>query len=193
MIKSFSNSYHNTLFNFFTSKIKRPSTVKNNGSSEEVSKNYDFLVFGSDEDKLDYSFAECCKPIPGDHVFGFITINDGIRVHKMDCPNALSLQSKFSYRIIKAKWIDSTQEDFEAEIILTGIHLGLINDLTRIISENLHVNIKSMNFTSESGVFEGSIKVFVKSNVILSTLISKLQKVEGIDKTTESKTSMHDF
>ena len=183
MIKSFSSSYHNTLFNFFTSKIKRPSKVKHNGSNDEVSKNYDLLVFGSDEDKLDYSFADCCKPIPGDHVFGFITINDGIRVHKMDCPNSLSLQSKFSYRIIKAKWVDSTQEDFEAEIILTGIdHLGLINDLTRIISENLHVNIKSMNFTSQSGVFEGSIKVLVKSNVILSKLISKLQKVEGIDK-----------
>jgi len=183
MIKSFSSSYHNTLFNFFTSKIKRPSTVKNNVSNDEVSKNYDLLVFGSDEDKLDYSFAECCKPIPGDDVFGFITINDGIGVHKTDCPNALSLQSKFSYRIIKAKWIDSTQEDFEAEIILTGIdHLGMINDLTRIISDNLHVNIKSINFTSESGVFEGSIKVLVKSNVILSKLISKLQKVEGIDK-----------
>lgn len=183
MIKSFSSTYHNTLFNFFTSKIKRPSKVKHNGSNDEVSKNYDLLVFGSDEDKLDYSFADCCKPIPGDHVFGFITINDGIRVHKMDCPNSLSLQSKFSYRIIKAKWVDSTQEDFEAEIILTGIdHLGLINDLTRIISENLHVNIKSMNFTSQSGVFEGSIKVLVKSNVILSKLISKLQKVEGIDK-----------
>ncbi len=93
------------------------------------------LVFGADHDKLDYKLSNCCNPIPGDEVFGFITINEGIKVHKKDCPNAISLQSNYAYRIIMAKWIDSSQQEFKAILHITGMDtMGLTNKLTKEIS-----------------------------------------------------------
>ena len=92
------------------------------------------LVFGADQDRLDYKLSTCCNPIPGDEVFGFVTINEGIKVHKKDCPNAISLQSNYAYRIILARWIDSTQQEFKAILNITGMDtLGLTNELTKVL------------------------------------------------------------
>ena len=113
-------------------------------------------------------YGKCCNPIPGDPVFGFVTINEGIKIHKKDCPNALSLQSNYAYRIMTAKWIDSTQQDFTSLITISGIDkLGLINNITKVISNNMHVNIKSMNFQTDDGVFNGKINVVVKNITML--------------------------
>jgi GTP pyrophosphokinase len=143
------------------------------------------LVFGTEQSKLEYNLSPCCSPIPGDHVFGFVTINDGIKVHKMDCPNAISLQSNFAYRIVQAKWIDSTQEEFNAILKITGMDvMGLTNQLTKVISNQMHVNIQSISLNSEAGIFKGQITVMVQNNVILKKLIENIKTVEGIDKVT---------
>ncbi|HNU60402.1 MAG TPA: RelA/SpoT family protein, partial [Aquaticitalea sp.] len=105
--------------------------------------------------------------------------------HKKNCPNALSLQSNYAYRIMQAKWIDSTQQDFTAQIALSGIdNLGLVNHITNVISSNLHVNMKSISFQSDDGIFTGKITVIVKNNTMLKKLMEHLKKINGIDKVT---------
>ena len=146
-LKEFAASRSNALVSFFKNKIKRqPSSQDIN--KDEITTNYDLLVFGKEEEKMDYKIANCCNPIPGDSVFGFITVSDGIKVHKNNCPNAIQLQSNYAYRIISAKWIDSTQEDFRAIIKLTGIdNLGLVNTITKEISREMHVDMKPVSYT----------------------------------------------
>ena len=167
--------------NFIKNRIRR-GTVKDIAKNEITSK-YDLLVFGKDSEKLEYKLSNCCNPIPGDDVFGFITVNEGIKVHKNDCPNALQLQSNYAYRIIPAKWIDSSQEEFKAVIRLNGIdNIGVINDVTQIISNNMHLAIYNMNFDTNDGVFIGKITVGVKNKNTIKTVIKNLSKINGIDK-----------
>nr|WP_299172294.1 RelA/SpoT family protein [uncultured Allomuricauda sp.] len=183
-IKDFASSYHNAFLNFFKNKIRR-NPVPKDVDKEEITTKYDMLVFGKEEEKLTYKLSQCCNPIPGDEVFGFVSVNDGIKVHKKNCPNAISLQSNYAYRIMSAKWIDSTQEEFAADIELTGIdNLGLVNDITNIISDNMHVNMRNLNFSADGGTFTGKIKLVVKNNSILKKLMNNLKQVEGIDKVT---------
>lgn len=183
-LKDFAASRSNALVSFFKSKISRPKPVENI-DREEITEHYDQLVFGKDEDKLEYKLANCCNPIPGDSVFGFVTVSEGIKVHKKDCPNAIQLQSNFAYRIIQAKWKDSSQEEFKAIIKLAGIdNLGLVNDVTREISNNMNVNIRNITFDSVDGIFTGKITVIVKNNTILKKLMEHLKKINGIDKVT---------
>ncbi len=168
---------------FLKSKINRPTALKDDLVQEEVTAHYDMLVFGKDEEKLKYSLPKCCNPIPGDSVFGFVTINEGIKVHKHNCPNALSMQSQYAYRIISAKWIDSKQQGFKATLELTGVdHLGLVNEVTRVISSNLNVNIHSLNISGEEGFFHGMVTVHIKNNKQLINLIQRIQKIDGIEK-----------
>ena len=110
-------------------------------------------------------------------------VSEGMKVHKKDCPNAISMQSNYAYRIKPAKWIDSSQQEFTAVISLTGIdNLGLVNSVTRVISGNMHVNMKSINFDTDDGIFSGKIKLVVKNNTILKRLMNNLKKINGIDK-----------
>ena len=184
-IKKFASYRNNAFVSFFKNKIRR-SPTKNETKEvkdDEISERFDQLVFGDDEQHLNYQVANCCNPIPGDSVFGFLTVSDGMKVHKKDCPNAIQLQSNFAYRIYKAKWIDSTQEEFNADLKLTGIDdIGLINEITSVISKNLHVNMKKIAFSSQDGVFLGNIRVSVKNKGILKRLMDQLKKIEGIDK-----------
>ncbi|MEH6705560.1 MAG: RelA/SpoT family protein [Galbibacter orientalis] len=182
MLKDFASSRNNTFINFFKSKMRKPA-AQEEINREEITTNYDQLVFGKEEEKLDYKFSNCCNPIPGDDVFGFITVNEGIKVHKKNCPNAITLQSNYAYRIISAKWIDSTQQEFTAIIKLDGIdNLGLVSNVTKVISNNMHVNMKNINFETEGGVFSGKITVEVKNKTILKKLLENLKKINGIDK-----------
>ena len=143
------------------------------------------LVFGTEHDKLDYKLSQCCNPIPGDDVFGFVTINEGIKVHKKDCPNAIGMQSNYAYRIMSAKWIDSSQEEFKAIINITGMDvLGLTNQLTRVISNNMSVNIQSISLSTDAGIFHGQIAVIVQNNTILKKMINAIKKIDGVDKVT---------
>ncbi|ETN96087.1 RelA/SpoT family protein [Zhouia amylolytica] len=184
MLKDFAASRTNTFINFFKNRMKK-GTAAEEIHKDEITNKYDLLVFGKEEEKLDYKIANCCNPIPGDDVFGFVTVNEGIKVHKKDCPNALALQSNFAYRIIQAKWVDSSQQNFTANIRLTGIDkLGLVSNVTKVISNNMHVNMKNIKFDTNDGVFSGNITLEVKNNIILKKLIENLKKVNGIDKVT---------
>lgn len=123
-------------------------------------------------------------------VFGFVTVNEGIKIHKSDCPNAIGLQSNYAYRIMIAKWIDSSQEEFKAIIKITGMDsLGLTNQLTKVISNNMHVNIQSISLSTEAGIFEGQVTVIVQNNTILKKLILNIKKIEGVDKVIRIYTS----
>ena len=182
MLKEFAASRSNVFVSFIKSKIRKPSNIPDLNKDEITSK-YDMLVFGKEEDRLNYKLSNCCNPIPGDAVFGFLTINEGIKVHKKNCPNALSLQSNYAYRIMTAKWIDSSQQEFTAVIAMTGIdNLGLISDVTKVISGNMHVNIKNISFDTDHGVFSGKITVVVKNNNLVTKLMSRLKKINGIEK-----------
>jgi GTP pyrophosphokinase len=185
-LKEYASLKSNSIMNFFKNKIKRtPSQQPDSIQKDEISNNYDLLVFGNEQDKLDYKLSACCNPIPGDEVFGFVTINEGIKVHKKDCPNAISLQSNYAYRIIQAKWIDSSQQEFKAVLDITGMDsLGLTNELTKVISSNMSVNIQSISLSSEAGIFHGQVAVIVRNNTILKRLIDNIKKIDGIDKVT---------
>jgi guanosine-3',5'-bis(diphosphate) 3'-pyrophosphohydrolase len=186
MLKDFAASRSNVFMSYIKNKISRKQNItKEDLDKDEITSKYDMLVFGNEEDKLEYKLSSCCDPIPGDPVFGFLTINDGIKVHKKNCPNALSLQSNYAYRILQAKWVDSSQQEFSAQISLSGIdNLGIVNNITQLISSNMHVNMKSISFESDSGVFTGKIKVVVKNNTMLKKLIDNLKKINGIEKVT---------
>ena len=186
MLKKFAASRSNVLVSFIKNKIQRKkSRSTENIDNDEITSKYDMLVFGKEEEKLNYKVASCCNPIPGDKVFGFLSIKEGIKVHKKNCPNALSLQSNYAYRIILAKWIDSSQQVFRAVIKLTGIdEKGLVNDITKLISANMNVNIKSIKFDSDSGTFHGEIAVEVNNTSFVSKLMERLKKINGIEKVT---------
>jgi len=181
-LKNFVGQRSNVLFNFFKNKIRK-TNKKEVAYTNEITNHYDLLVFGKDQDKLDYKFAQCCNPIPGDKVFGFVTVSEGIKVHKHNCPNAISMQSQYAYRIMPAKWIDSSQQEHRVLLKLTGIdNVGLVSEVTRIISTTMHVNIHSLNISGEDGIFDGKIGVGIKNNHQLKELIIKLKKIDGIDK-----------
>ncbi len=190
-LKDYAAQKSNTFISFFKNKIKRNTAAP----VEEINKpivnsNYDLLVFGKEHDKLDYKFSPCCSPIPGDDVFGFVTVNEGIKIHKSDCPNAIGLQSNYAYRIMIAKWIDSTQEEFKAIIKITGMDsLGLTNQLTKVISNNMHVNIQSISLSTDAGIFHGQVTVVVQNNTILKKLIINIKKIEGIEKVSRIYTT----
>lgn len=182
MIKKFASSRSNVFISYIKNKIRRKPQDKET-DKQEITKKYDLLVFGNDEEKLDYRISTCCNPIPGDNVFGFITIKDGIKIHKKNCPNALRMQSNYDYRILKAKWIDSTQEEFTVSIDLTGIDkIGLLNNITNVISENMNMNIRKLNLETDGGIFKGNIIISVKTNNLVNKVIEKLKKLNGIEK-----------
>jgi guanosine-3',5'-bis(diphosphate) 3'-pyrophosphohydrolase len=185
-LKDYAASRSNALVTFFKNRIRKP-TVTPDVHKEEITEKFDQLVFGKEEEKLDYKMSNCCNAIPGDSVFGFVTVNEGIKVHKQNCPNALQLQSNYNYRVIQAKWIDSTKQDFKAELNITGIDtIGLVNEVTKIVSNNLNIDMKSVHFDSNDGVFIGKIMVVVKNKIILDNLVKKIKKINGIDKVTRT-------
>jgi len=143
----------------------------------------DMLLIGEDMDIIDYTFAKCCNPIPGDDVFGFVTINEGIKVHRTTCPNAIELMSRHGHRVIKAKWTSQKKVAFLAGIKIIGTdRMGLMNDITSIISRELKVNMRSVSIGTDNGIFEGKIMLYVNDTIHLELLINKLRKVNGIVK-----------
>jgi GTP pyrophosphokinase len=145
--------------------------------SEEV----DTLLIGEDLQKIDYKLSTCCNPIPGDDVFGFVTVGEGIKIHRTSCPNATKLMSNFGYRIVKARWNSQKQLAFLTGLNITGIDdVGLINKITTIISNDFKVNMRSITVDSHEGIFDGSIMVYVNDTHHLNELIAKLKQVNGV-------------
>ncbi|MBY5952718.1 MULTISPECIES: RelA/SpoT family protein [Algoriphagus] len=146
---------------------------------------HDQLLIGEDMDVVDYILAKCCNPIPGDDVFGFVTVNEGIKIHRTSCPNALELLSNHGNRVIKARWTSQKEIAFLAGLHIVGTdRVGLINDVTKVISSELKVNMRSITVDSDAGIFEGTIKLYVHSTEHLETLVKNLKEVEGIIKVT---------
>lgn len=183
-LKDFASTRSNVLMSFIKNRIRKPSNP-DEINNEEITEKLDQLVFGKEEGKLDYKLANCCNPIPGDNVFGFVTVSEGVKVHKLNCPNAIQMQSNYNYRIITSKWVDSSQRDFKSELKISGIDtIGLVNEVTKVISTNLHIDMKSVHFDSNDGLFKGTIIVIVKNKSILDNLVKKIKNITGIDKVT---------
>ncbi|MBT1706318.1 RelA/SpoT family protein [Chryseosolibacter indicus] len=143
----------------------------------------DILLIGEDMDVVDYKLAKCCTPIPGDDVFGFVTVNEGIKIHRTNCPNAPELLSHHGNRVVKAKWTSQHEVAFLTGLKIRGTdRVGLINDVSKIISEELKVNMSSMSIHTDSGIFEGEIMLYVNDTRHLEQLINKLKIVEGVVK-----------
>ncbi|MDC6466097.1 RelA/SpoT family protein [Flavobacteriaceae bacterium] len=181
-IKSFANDY-NSYLGYFKRKIGSNTTKIDKISESANLIKFDKLVFGKEKEILKYSIANCCNPIPGDIVFGFVSVKEGIKVHKKDCPNSISLRSNYAYRIITANWIDSENHEFNAQIQISGIDdIGLINTITSLISNSMNVNMNRISFETNDGTFSGFISVEVKNRVILKILLKKLSSIDGIEK-----------
>lgn len=143
----------------------------------------DILLIGEDMDVVDYKLAKCCTPIPGDDVFGFVTVNEGIKIHRTTCPNSAELLANHGNRVVKAKWTSQHEVAFLTGLKIRGTdRVGLINDISKIISDELKVNMSSMSIHTDSGIFEGEIMLYVNDTRHLEQLIQKLEKVEGLVK-----------
>ncbi|TDO24949.1 RelA/SpoT family protein [Pedobacter duraquae] len=141
----------------------------------------DILLIGEDMQRIDYTLAACCNPIPGDDVFGFVTVSEGIKIHRTNCPNAAQLMANYGYRIVKAKWNKQKELTF-----LTGLHIigiddvGLINNITKVISGDFKVNMRSITVDTDNGIFDGSIMIYVNDKEHLDMLIENLLEVKGV-------------
>lgn len=143
----------------------------------------DILLIGEDMDVVDYKLAKCCTPIPGDDVFGFVTVNEGIKIHRTNCPNSAELLANHGNRVVKAKWTSQHEVAFLTGLKIRGTdRVGLINDISKIISDELKVNMSSMSIHTDSGIFEGEIMLYVNDTRHLEQLVQKLEKVEGLVK-----------
>ncbi len=188
-LKKFANRQSRSFYSIFRSKSRSDKSESFVGK-DEVSQKFDLLVFGKDEENLPYTNSKCCNPIPGDQVFGFTTINEGLKVHRKDCPNAVNLRANYRYRILSAKWIDSTQREFKVNIMVSGVDdVGIINNVTLVISNTMNVNIERINIDTEAGYFEGHVRVSIKNIDQLNRLINNLKSIEGVTKVEREKKS----
>jgi len=148
---------------------------------EEGRKSSDTLLIGEDMDKVDYTLAKCCNPISGDEVFGFVTINEGIKIHRNACPNATELLSRHGDRVIKAQWASRIAMSFVVDLVIRGIdRVGLINDVTRLISSELKVNITGLTIGVNEGLFEGKLSLMIQDTQHLDELVHELEDVPGV-------------
>ncbi|MFT5779067.1 MAG: guanosine-3',5'-bis(diphosphate) 3'-pyrophosphohydrolase, partial [Crocinitomicaceae bacterium] len=160
--------------------IPRPKSKKH---TSKVDKKSDTIIIGDDFKNIQYKMSPCCNPIPGDKIFGFVTISEGIKIHRNSCPNAEHLMSKMAYRCIKARWKDTDLKESLAAISVYGIdHVGIVNRITEIISNQQNINMRSISFETNDGIFEGNMTVMVYDTEHLSTLMHKFEQVEGVQR-----------
>ncbi|HEY0262825.1 MAG TPA: RelA/SpoT family protein [Chitinophagales bacterium] len=159
----------------------KPDHHFDNAVKEALKKNAELLIMGESSDKIDYKFASCCNPVPGDDVFGFVTVSEGIKIHRTNCPNAVQLMAKYSYRIVKTKWTKQHNIAFLTGIKINGIDdVGLVNKITNIITGQMNLNMRSISFDSQDGIFEGKIMIYVHDTEELNDLSDRLQELDGI-------------
>jgi GTP diphosphokinase / guanosine-3',5'-bis(diphosphate) 3'-diphosphatase len=167
-------------YNVFRKKIAAPTDTPQ--KSAKTGEKGDTIVIGDASQKVDFVLAKCCTPIPGDDIFGFVTINEGIKVHRTNCPNAINIRSNYAYRVVPASWASSEDHtSFVTNLLIRGIDdVGLVNSITKVISKDLNVNMQRIAFESNDGVFEGHIRVMVEGVQHLNNLMNNLRKVDGI-------------
>lgn len=170
------------VFNNLLNRLRK-SPSKNQIYEEVPENNLDMIIFGKDEEKLNYSFAKCCNVIPGDKIFGFITISDGIKVHNDNCPNAINLRAQYDYRVIPAKWVNAESFKNRVKIEIEGLdRMGMINDITQVISNSMSIDMKSMSIASNDGIFTGNINLEVKNKNQLEETIKQLKNINGVSR-----------
>lgn len=167
----------------FSNLLSRFRKTPSKSIQEKEEENLNLIVFGKDEEKLNYSFAKCCTILPGDKIFGFVTISEGVKVHNDNCPNAVNLRAQYDYRVIRAKWVNEENFKNRVKIDIEGTdRQGMISDITQIISNAMNLDMKSMNIASNDGVFTGTIFLEVKNRLQLEDTLKLLKQVKGIYK-----------
>ncbi|HEY0041449.1 MAG TPA: TGS domain-containing protein, partial [Flavisolibacter sp.] len=144
-------------------------------------KDTELIIFGESSDRIVYNLANCCKPIPGDDVFGFVTTGKGLTIHRTTCPNAAKLLANYGHRIVKTKWAKNKEISFLTGLRIIGMDdVGVVNKITNIISGDLRINISAITIESKEGLFEGSIKLFVHDKEELDELVVRIKSLNGI-------------
>jgi GTP diphosphokinase / guanosine-3',5'-bis(diphosphate) 3'-diphosphatase len=155
--------------------------VENKSDKKTDKKELKEIIIGGKNDKIEYSLSQCCNPIPGDEIFGIVTVSKGIKIHRTNCPNAVNIMAFFGDRIIKAKWADDNSKVFDVTLKIIGTdRVGLVSDVTRVISNQLKVNITSLAFEVHTGVFEGNISLTVIDTKQADELNEQLSKIDGV-------------
>jgi GTP pyrophosphokinase len=173
-------------FGVYADKIQHPGGKK--GAEEEIlkqkpGKGTELIIFGERSDKILYKLAQCCQPIPGDDVFGFVTAGEGLKIHRTDCPNAAQLLANYGHRVVKTKWAKNKEISFLTGVRIVGLDdVGVIQKLTNVISGELKLNMRSLSLDSKDGIFEGTIMVFVHDREELNNFVNRLSALEGINK-----------
>ena len=146
-------------------------------------KDTELIIFGESSDKIMYTLANCCKPIPGDDVFGFVTTGEGLKIHRTNCPNATRLLANHAHRVVKTKWAKNKEISFLTGLKIIGLDdVGVIHKITNLLSGELKVNISAMTIEANHGVFEGNIKIFVQDKEHLNNVVNKLLELPGIER-----------
>ncbi|MFC4262581.1 RelA/SpoT family protein [Ferruginibacter yonginensis] len=146
-------------------------------------KDTELIIFGESSDKIMYTLANCCKPIPGDDVFGFVTTGEGLKIHRTNCPNATRLMANYGHRVVKTKWAKNKEISFLTGLKIIGLDdVGVIHKITNLISGEMKVNISAMTIEAKEGIFEGNVKVFVHDKDELENLVTALLSLQGIER-----------
>lgn len=167
----------------FPPKINKPAVEeKQEPGTRKDKKDNELIIFGESSDKIMYTLANCCKPIPGDDVFGFITQGEGLKIHRTNCPNAARLLSNYGHRVVKTKWVKNKEISFLTGIKIIGLDdVGVINKITNLISGTLKININALTIEAKEGLFEGNVKVYVHDKDELDDLVTDLKALPGIE------------
>jgi GTP pyrophosphokinase len=154
-------------------------------------KDAELIIFGESSDKIVYNLANCCKPIPGDDVFGFVTTGKGLTIHRTNCPNAAKLMANYGHRVVKTKWAKNKEISFLTGLKILGVDdVGIVNKITNIISGDMRINISAITIESHDGLFEGTIKLFVHDKEELDELVERLLNLKGIENVTRFETEV---
>lgn len=160
-------------------EIKAPEP---DNSRPALKKESELIIFGETSDKIVYTLANCCKPIPGDDVFGFVSTGKGLIIHRTNCPNAARLMSNFGHRVVKTKWAKNKEISFLTGLKIVGLDdVGVIHKITNLVSGELKVNIAALTVEAKEGLFEGNIKLFVHDKEELDVLVDRLKRLPGIE------------
>ena len=162
---------------------KKEKLPEEDPNKNKPAKGSELIIFGERSDKILYKLAQCCQPIPGDNVFGFVTSGEGLKIHRTDCPNAAQLLANYGHRIVKTKWAKNKEISFLAGVRIIGMDdVGVIQKITNVISGELKLNMRSLSIDSNDGIFEGTIMVYVHDRDELNNFCNKLGALEGINK-----------
>nr|HQV06705.1 TGS domain-containing protein [Chitinophagaceae bacterium] len=163
-------------------KPEKPPIEKTGFVPQAVKKDAELVIFGESSDKIVYNLANCCKPIPGDDVFGFVTTGKGLTIHRTNCPNAAKLMANYGHRVVKTKWAKNKEISFLTGIKIIGLDdVGVVNKITMLISGELKINISALTIEAKEGVFEGNIRLFVHDKEELDNLVNKVLELPGIE------------